>query len=215
MGFFSDVPAIAPTCRPIGRHVCLRASGCAWTIRTPISASFAQPGNLDRLQARVDLAFPQIDPEVVVRPSADARGATATRRLEEDIDDSSYVALGEASVLFRRESLQRTRTAFADLRRHLIGVAFRLGAGTRGVCERVDIGDGESLDMFEGTEKVLVGLSGKTADDVRPDPAIRYTLGDTGDEIRELPRPISPLHPRENPIAATLEGNVKVPREFR
>ena len=78
----------------------------------------------------------------------------------------------------------------------------------------MDICDGELLDQFERTDKVFVGLAGKSADDVNADSTVRDAIADTVDETRELPGPISPLHSCQDGVAAALERNVKMPREL-
>ena len=84
-------------------------------VRTPVRTLPSMPVIVADSISRIRRPLSQVDPQVVVGPSSDAGGACAACRLEQHVDDPPDVPLGEASMLLRREPLQRAGAPLSDL----------------------------------------------------------------------------------------------------
>ena len=89
----------------------------------------------------------------------------------------------------------------------------RCGAGTLGVTEDVQLGDGQRGDEVVGFFKTFVGFSARADNHVHADEGIGHDAANEFHLIAEKRRVVAALHERKHGVAAALKGNVEVGHE--
>src|SRR5208283_5118057 len=136
------------------------------------------------------------------------------RALDQDLLDGAHEQLVPAPRVLLQQTQQDLIAHLLDLLRHLAGQSGGGRARADGILEDVGHVVIHRLEELAGLREVLLGLAGKTDDDIGREMHVRADPAQIVDDLPVAFAGVGPVHGPEDAVAARLQRQVHVATQF-